>query len=271
MCCVQCNIYLLKLFSYLQVISSSGGQIIAVQNPALALSESLSRKSSSPSNTEASNPQNKNKKDDLSSGTLMGTPFPNAGVNGRDSSGNSSQKLPHLQPASSAYRHAYSMNNASLMENTSAVATLLNLSRRDAARQAVAAAAALAVSSNSVHDKNYTLGHIASDRESPSSSSSIPSTTSSGYPRPKRSRMSKSNGDETFTDNETANREDMQKDKEDACDIDENFLGEVKQEPMSPPRSDSLSLESSSISASTFSYSATPLTRQASRSKLKNE
>ena len=242
-----------------------------MQNPALALSESLSRKPSSPSNTEASNPQNKNKKDDLSSGTLMGTPFQNAGVNGRDSSGNSSQKLPHLQPASSAYRHAYSMNNASLMENTSAVATLLNLSRRDAARQAVAAAAALAVSSNSVHDKNYTLGHIASDRESPSSSSSIPSTTSSGYPRPKRSRMSKSNGDETFTDNETANREDMEKDKEDACDIDENFLGEVKQEPMSPPRSDSLSLESSSISASTFSYSATPLTRQASRSKLKNE
>ena len=83
--------------------------------------------------------------------------------------------------------------------------------------------------------------------------------------------MSKSNGDETFTDNETANREDMEKDKEDACDIDENFLGEVKQEPMSPPRSDSLSLESSSISASPFSYAATPLTRQASRSKLKNE
>ena len=268
--CIQCIIYLSKLISYHQVISSSGGQIIAVQNPALALSESLSRKASSPSNTEATNPQNKNKKDELSSSTLMGTPFPNAGVNGRDSSGNSSQKLPHLQPASSAYRHAYSMNNASLMENTSAVATLLNLSRRDAARQAVAAAAALAVSSNSVHDKNYTLGHIASDRESPSSSSSIPSTTSSGYPRPKRSRMSKSNGDETFTDNETANREDMEKDKEDACDIDENFLGEVKQEPMSPPRSDSLSLEASSISASTFSYSATPLTRS-SRSKLKNE
>ena len=270
MICIQCIIYLSKLISYHQVISSSGGQIIAVQNPALALSESLSRKASSPSNTEATNPQNKNKKDELSSSTLMGTPFPNAGVNGRDSSGNSSQKLPHLQPASSAYRHAYSMNNASLMENTSAVATLLNLSRRDAARQAVAAAAALAVSSNSVHDKNYTLGHIASDRESPSSSSSIPSTTSSGYPRPKRSRMSKSNGDETFTDNETANREDMEKDKEDACDIDENFLGEVKQEPMSPPRSDSLSLEASSISASTFSYSATPLTRS-SRSKLKNE
>ena len=259
------------MISYLQVISSSGGQIIAVQNPALALSESLSRKTSSPSNTEASNPQNKNKKDDLSSGTLIATPFSNAGVNGRDSSANSSQKLPHLQPASSAYRHAYSMNNASLMENTSAVATLLNLSRRDAARQAVAAAAALAVSSNSVHDKNYALGHIASDRESPSSSSSIPSTTSSGYPRPKKSRLSKSNGDETFIDNETANREDMQKDKDDACEIDENFLGEVKQEPMSPPRSDSLSLESSSISASTFSYSATPLTRQASRSKLKNE
>merc|ERR1719361_2108554 len=167
------------------------------------------------------------------------------------------------------------MNNASLMENTSAVATLLNLSRRDAARQAVAAAAALAVSSNPVHDKNYTLGHIASDRESPSSSSSIPSTTSSGYPRPKRSRMSKSNGDETFTDNETANREDIDKDKEDACDIDENFLGEVKQEPMSPqgvspPRSDPSTLEAS-FNSNAISHPSTPLTRHSARTKLKNE
>ena len=46
------------------MISSSGGQIIAVQNPALALSDSLSLKTPIQSKSEASSPSNKSKKDE---------------------------------------------------------------------------------------------------------------------------------------------------------------------------------------------------------------
>ena len=204
--------------------------------------------------------------------------FSTAGANQRDVSNPS--HLPHLQQASPAYRHTYSMNNAALMENTSAVATLLNLSRRGAARQAAAAAAAaaLVVSTNSTYDKHSSSGHLLSDRESPTSSSSTACTTSSGYPRPKRSRRSENNSDsetnERMDVGATLNSQNEGKDKEDACDIDENFLGEVKQEPMSPSasphRSDQNSSESS-FNANSLSYSSTPLTRHSTRAKLHNE
>jgi hypothetical protein len=254
----------------------------------------LPLKSPIQSKSEVSSPSNKTKKDEYtpnSVGSVSTTlsserqitrsaNFSTAGANQRDVSNPS--HLPHLQQASPAYRHAYSMNNAAaLMENTSAVATLLNLSRRGAARQAAAAAAAaaLVVSTNSTYDKHSSSGHLPSDRESPTSSSSTACTTSSGYPRPKRSRRSENNSDsetnERMEVGATLNSQNEGKDKEDACDIDENFLGEVKQEPMSPPsasphRSDQNSSESS-YTANSLSYSTTPLTRHSTRTKLHNE
>ena len=152
---------------------------------------------------------------------------------------------------------------------------MLNLSRRGAGRQA----ASLSESFNSTQDKISSLGSITSDRESPSSSSSTACTTSSGYPRPKRSKRSENNdGSETNEDGEDKAMTKVQKadkDKEDACDIDENFLGEVKQEPMSPqgvspPRSDPSTIESS-FNSSSISNSSAPLTRHSARAKLKNE
>ena len=194
----------------------------------------------------------------------------------RQNAKSNSLPLPHLQHAPpSLYRNAYALNNPSLIENSSAVATLLNLSRRGAGRQA----ASLSESFNSTQDKISSLGSITSDRESPSSSSSTACTTSSGYPRPKRSKRSENNdGSETNEDGEDRAMTKVQKadkDKEDACDIDENFLGEVKQEPMSPqgvspPRSDPSTIESS-FNSSSISNSSAPLTRHSARAKLKNE
>ena len=244
----------------LQIISASGSQIIAVQNPALTLSESLSLKSSIPSTTDTASPPTKFKKIETSlsssaptSTTYVGDrqirpmSYSTVGTNFRDSGHH--PHLPRLQQTSPVYRHAYAMNNAALMESTSAVATLLNLSRRDAAQKAAAAVAvaAFAASSNGKHDNHSTIATIASDRESPSSSSSNACATSSGYPRPKRDRGTSNNSNDVDTneDGEQNKTCDLQKDtnytegkkKDDACDIDENFLGEVKQEPMSPPHS----------------------------------
>ena len=273
-----CLIKHLKICIYLlfglQVISSSGGQIIAVQNPALALSESLSMKTSIPSKSDTSSPPSKRKKDEIvpsSIGAVSSTLLSDRHITRSTSNSNQQESgnsgyLPHLQQAPPEYRHVYSLNNAGLMENTSAVATLLNLSRKGATKEA--------------YDKKYAFGHVRSDRESPSSSSSTTCTTSSGYPRPKKAKNSENINDvDANDDNEdgaTSNPPNEGKDKEEACDIDENFLGEVKQEPMSPqgaspPRSDLTSLESASFPVSSLSYSTTPLTRHATRTKLKNE
>ena len=261
----------------MQIISSSGGQIIAVQNPALALSESLSIKTTVQSHPGGSSPLSKTKKDDSAPNSIG--PVSSSLISERQTikTGANSLHLPHLQQApSSLYRNAYSLNNPALIENTSAVATLLNLSRRGAARQA---AATLSDSLNSTHDKTSSLGNISSDRESPSSSSSTACTTSSGYPRSKRNKRSENNDESDPNDGvegRTATKvQRIDKDKEDACDIDENFLGEVKQEPMSPqgvspPRSDPSTLEAS-FNSNAISHPSTPLTRHSARTKLKNE
>ena len=78
-----------------------------------------------------------------------------------------------------------------------------------------------------------------------------------------------------MADGATLNSQNDGKDKEEACDIDENFLGEVKQEPMSPPstsphRSDQNTLESP-FTAHSLLHSSTPLTRHSARAKLQNE
>ena len=239
------------------------------------MSESLSIKTTIQSKSGSSSPLSKTKKDD--SGLNSNGPVSSSLLSERQTAKSNSLHLPHLQQGSpSLYRNAYALNNPSLIENPSAVATLLNLSRRGSGRQS--AAATYSDTLNLTQDKNSTLGGISSDRESPSSSSSTACTTSSGYPRPKRSKRSENN-DDSETNEELESEamtkvQKMDKDKED-YDIDENFLGEVKQEPMSPqgvspPRSDPSTMEAS-FSSNSISLSSAPLTRNSARTKLKNE
>ena len=240
------------------------------------MSESLSIKTTIQSKSGTSSPLSKTKKDDAALNSIG--PVSSSLLSERQNSKSNSMHLQHLQQGSpSLYRNAYALNNPSLIENPSAVATLLNLSRRGAARQA--AAGSYSETLNSTHDKNSSSCAVSSDRESPSSSSSTACTTSSRYPRPKRSKRSENNDDsETNEDSEggaITKVQKLSKDKEDACDIDENFLGEVKQEPMSPqgvspPRSDPSTMETSFNSNSNSQTSAL-LRRHSPRTKLKNE